>query len=97
VPTCPGEHHLRSLSLGALFQRDSAAPSSRTQRREHATILAASYLATTPEIGAPVLFAVPHDDIDDVLVFDSPTTIAFAARRGRDIFRVEIDTAASAR
>jgi len=26
LPTCPGEHHLRSLSLGALFKRGSGAP-----------------------------------------------------------------------
>ena len=44
-----------------------------------------------------MVFAVPDDDIDDELVFDSPTTIAFAARRGRDMLRVEIDAAASAR
>jgi hypothetical protein len=39
----------------------------------------------------------PYDDIDGVLVFDSPTTVAFAARRGREILRVAIDIAAVAR
>jgi hypothetical protein len=39
----------------------------------------------------------PYDDIGGMLVFDSPTTVAFAARRGRDLLRVEIDIAAAVR